>query len=309
MKNLRRKFERFCFLHRDWGIPNLMLYISLGSAVVYLLSMYADTTFFYEWLWFDRDLILQGQVWRLFSYALTFNAGDIFFTAIGLLCYYSLGRAMENIWGTFRFNLYYLCGIVLMDVYALCVGAFLGEYGYIVNGYVTTDYLNLSLFLAYATLYPDSHFLLFFIIPVKAWIFAVFDLAIVAYDVIVMSVPVFMFPFNLAPLVSLANYFLFFGKDISNVFPMSWRANAARLFRKKKNYAPREQRQNPIRFPNAGSFEASSASVKTPYTHKCTVCGRTDVSNPELEFRYCSRCQGYHCYCQDHISNHEHVTE
>ena len=48
-------------------------------------------------------------------------------------------------------------------------------------------------------------------------------------------------------------------------------------------------------------------SPKAPYTHRCTVCGRTDVSNPELEFRYCSRCKGYYCYCQDHINNHVHI--
>ena len=312
MKNLRHKFERFCFKHRNKGIPNLMLYVSLGSALVYLFSMYTKSSLFYEWLCFDRELILKGQLWRLFSYALTYDGGNIVYTAIGLLCYYSLGRAMENVWGTCRFNLFYLCGIVLMDVFALVVGSFYPSDSimtYVLNSMVGIDSLNLSLFLAYATLYPDTHFLLFFIIPVKAWIFAVFYLAITAVQVITYSVPQFLFPLNMMPLVSLANYFLFFGKDIVNVFPMSWRVNASRLFKKKKNYAPNTSRRGTIQFPNAGSFEASTASVKAPYTHKCTVCGRTDVSNPELEFRYCSRCQGYHCYCQDHISDHEHITE
>ena len=46
-----------------------------------------------------------------------------------------------------------------------------------------------------------------------------------------------------------------------------------------------------------------------PYHHKCAVCGRTDADHPELEFRYCSRCAGYHCFCQDHINNHIHFTE
>ena len=58
---------------------------------------------------------------------------------------------------------------------------------------------------------------------------------------------------------------------------------------------------------NAGSYEASTATPKAPHTHRCTICGRTDVSHPDLEFRYCSRCNGYHCYCQDHISNHTHI--
>ena len=64
-----------------------------------------------------------------------------------------------------------------------------------------------------------------------------------------------------------------------------------------------------IPFAAAGSYQATHAKVKAPYTHKCTICGRTDVDSPELEFRYCSRCRGYHCYCAEHISNHNHITE
>ncbi len=297
MKNLRKKFEVFCFRNRNKGIPNLMLYVSLGTAIVYLLSMISDTAVLYDWLYFDRDLILKGQVWRLVSYVLTYSAGNVLLTAISLVCYYSLGRAMENLWGTLRFNLFYLSGILLMDIYGLL---FPGMQGF---DYVDVSYLNLSLFLAYATLYPDSHFLLFFIIPVKAWIFAVFDLAITLYNVITLSIPYFFFPYNLFPLVALGNYFLFFGKDVLNVIPVSWRVNARRLFKKK----PKNQKSNVIQFQSAGSYEASTAKPKEPYTHRCTICGRTDVSNPELEFRYCSRCNGYHCYCEDHISNHTHI--
>ncbi len=292
MSQLRKRFERFCFKHRNKGIPNLMLYVALGSALVYVLGMIDQSYTLYEFLRFDRRLILQGQVWRLFSYVLTYGYGsiNIVLVAIGLLCYYSLGRAMENLWGTFRFNLFYLTGVILQDIFCLIFG-----------GTATVDYLNLSLFLAYATLYPNEHFLLFFIIPVKAWIFALVDLAIVAYDVTMMTLAG-LFPYSLFPLVALLNYFLFFGKDIVNVIPVSWRANTRRLFRKKPAKAT-----GTIPFPTAGSYQASTAQVKAPYTHRCTVCGRTDVSDPDLEFRYCSRCNGYHCYCQDHINNHTHI--
>ena len=293
MKNLRHKFERFCFQHRNKGIPNLMLYLCAGTAVVYLLSVLKNTTLFYEWLYFDRDLILQGQIWRLITYPLTTYRSNIFLQLMYLMCYYSLGRAMENVWGTFRFNLFYFTGVLMMDIYCMIFDCQADVY-----------YLNMSLFLGYATLYPNSQFLLFFIIPIRAWIFALLDLVLVFFGLVA-----YPFPYNLFSVISLANYFLFFGKDVVNVLPLSWRVNASRLFKKKKNYAPNGSRRSPIPFPNAGSYEASTASVKAPYTHKCTVCGRTDVSNPELEFRYCSRCQGYHCYCQDHISDHEHITE
>ena len=287
MSELRRRFERFCFKNRDKGIPNLMLYISLGAGLVYLFTMATQNSVLYYYLMFDRELILQGQVWRLISYPLTYNAGNLLLTAVSLFCYYSLGRAMENIWGTFRFNLFYLSGIVMMDIYCMIFG-----------GYADVYYLNLSLFLSYATMFPNAQFLLFFIIPVKAWIFALLDLVLVLIGLLTDS-----FPYNLFSVISIANYFLFFGKDVLNVIPMSWRANASRLFKKR----PKQQKAKVVPFPNAGSYEATTASVKAPYTHRCTVCGRTDVSNPELELRYCSRCQGYHCYCIDHINNHTHV--
>lgn len=288
MKKLRSRFDRFCFRHRDKGIPNLMMYIALGSAIVYLLGLIDQSNTLYYMLCFDRASILRGQIWRLFTYALTFDAGNIFYTAIGLLCYYSLGQAIENSWGTFRFNLFYFCGMIMMDIYCMIFG-----------GYATVTYLNLSLFLAYATMYPDAQFLLLFIIPVKAWIFALVDLVMVVFGLLM-----YPFPANLFSVISLANYFLFFGKDVVNVFPVSWRMNARRLFRKG---TPKKQKGKTIPFPTAGSYQATVARPQAPFTHRCTVCGRTDATNPELEFRYCSRCKGYHCYCQDHISNHSHV--
>ena len=292
MKSLRRKFNQFCYQNRNKGIPNLMLYISIGTAIVYVLSQMDKSSTLYNALCFDRDLILQGQVWRLFTYVFTFNAGNILFMLVSLLCYFSLGRAMENIWGTFRFNLFYFTGVVMMDIFCMLFGGFRAD----------VYYLNMSLFLGYATLYPNAGFLLFFIIPVKAWIFALFDLIITFSDVVRLTVAG-LFPYNLFPLIAIANYFLFFGKDVVNVIPLSWRINAGRLFKKK----PGTKKTGTVPFPTAGSYQATTAKVQAPYTHKCTVCGRTDVTNPELEFRYCSRCNGYHCYCEEHISNHTHI--
>ena len=291
VKNLRRNFERFCYQHRNKGIPNLMLYISIGTAIVYILSMMDNSSTLYYALHFDRELILHGQVWRLFTYVFTHNVGNILLQMISLLCYFSLGKAMENIWGTFRFNLFYFTGVVLMDLFCMLFG-----------GNADVTYLNLSLLIGYATLYPNAQFLIFFIIPVKAWILALFYLGITLYNTIMMTAAGY-FPYNLFPLIAIANYFLFFGKDVFNVIPLSWRINAGRLFKKKKVV----KKTGTVPFPTAGSYQATTTKVKEPYTHKCTVCGRTDITNPELDFRYCSRCNGYHCYCEDHISNHTHI--
>ena len=195
MKNLRRNFERFCYLNRNKGIPNLMLYITLGSAIVYLLSMFDQSYTLYQILCFDRMLILQGQIWRLFSYVFLYDAGHILVTAIVLFCYYTLGRAMESIWGTLKFNLFYFTGIILMDVFCLIFG-----------GSADISYLNMSLFLGYATMFPDARFLLLYIIPVKAWIFAIIDLALTLYSVFMLTAAG-LFPYSLFPLVAIGNYF------------------------------------------------------------------------------------------------------
>ena len=290
MKNLRRRFNRFCIEHRSKGIPNLMMYISLGCALVYLMTQFTQSTLLYSLLVFDRQAILQGQVWRLFTYPLTFYNSNLLLMAVALFCYYSIGRAMEHIWGTLRFTLFYFCGIVMMDIWCMLFG-----------GRADVTYLNLSLFLSYATMFPDAQFLLFFIIPIKAWIFALFDLLLVIYGLFV-----YPFPMNFFSVISLANYFLFFGKDVLNVLPMSWRIKAQRSIQKKE-HEYKQDRPKVVPFPNAAAQESAAPKQQPNYTHKCTVCGRTDVSHPELDFRYCSRCSGYHCYCQDHISNHTHI--
>lgn len=266
-----------------------MLYISIGTAIVYLISMISQNYVLYNLLCFNRESILHGQIWRLVTYPLTLIQDNILFQFICLLCYYSLGRAMENQWGTCKFNLFYLTGVVLMDIYSM-----------IFNTTATVYYLNMSLFLSYATMYPQASFLLFFIIPIKAWVFALLDLVIILIGLF--SSP--YGPWNLFPLIALANYFLFFGKDVLNLIPVSWAVKFRHLVNRFKS---RKKKPKVIPFPGAGSYDAGVQSVKAPYTHRCTVCGRTDVTNPELEFRYCSRCKGYYCYCQDHINNHAHI--
>lgn len=315
MKSLRSRFERFCFRHRDKGIPNLMLYITIANAVVYVMSMIDGSNTLFSILCFDREAILQGQVWRLLTCICTsvFGYGNILFVAISLICYYALGKAIENSWGTLRFNLFYLTGILLMDVFAMAFGGMTfthaGRTFYMDPGFYADmgSYLNLSLFIAYATLYPSAQFLFLFIIPVRAWIFALVYLGITLYEVFYYTVTVTAFPHGLFPFVALLNYFLFFGKDVANVFPLSWRINVSRLFKKKKKPSTPKQKPSVIPFPSAGSYQATVATPKAPYHHRCTVCGRTDISDPDLEFRYCSKCNGYYCYCEDHISNHEHV--
>lgn len=288
MKNLRRQFEVYCYKNRSKGIPNLMLYIVIGTAIVYLMSSMANNYVLYNLLRFSREDILHGQIWRLITYPLTYQVNSPLLMLISLFCYYSIARTMEHIWGTLKFNLFYFTGMIMMDVYCLLFG-----------GQASVTYLNLSLFLSYATLFPDAQFLLFFIIPIKGWFFALFDLAIVLMDLFTLP-----FPYNFFSVISIANYFLFFGKDVLNVIPLSWRNKFSR--RSHASGSRPQQKAKVIPF-DSGSRDTPQSTAKADYTHRCSVCGRTDTSNPELEFRYCSRCRGYYCYCEDHISNHTHI--
>ena len=302
MKNIRNRFERFCLRNRDKGIPNLMLYIVLGNAVVTLLGLFNSGSALYSLLCFDKASILNGQVWRLFTYVFT-QSSDGIFGLIFLYFFYMLGRHVELSMGTFRFNLYYLSGVILMDIFAMIFCPVIPMPPQTQEQYMLLPvlytyqsmayYLHLSLLLTFATTNPDSQFMIFFVIPIKAWVIAIIYLVLVAADVFNLSFPVLYLPHNLFPLVALGNYLLFVGKDIANLLPLHMRP--------RRNPKPRASAGGPI------PFRKETPAAKPNYNHRCTVCGRTDVSNPELEFRYCSRCKGYHCYCEDHINNHEHI--
>ena len=294
MKKLRGRFNTFCHRNRHKGIPNLMLYVALTSGVIYFITLITQNYAPLYALQFDRELILQGQVWRLFTGIFTeaFSAGGPLFVILSLYITYILGRALEYAWGTLRFNLYYFSGILFMDIFAMLFGGIpviTGEYIVDMSPLYATmaNYLHLTLLIAYATAYPDNQFLIFFIFPVKAWILGLVYFGLTLLEVVQLSYPIPYFPHNLFPLVAFANYFLFVGRDIVNIIP---------------GLRNRRSRPKPV-YVKINTEKKEKAT----YTHKCVLCGRTDVSNPELEFRYCSRCNGYFCYCQDHINNHTHV--
>ena len=289
MKNLRRKFAAFCQRNRNKGIPHLMLWIGAGNLLVFLLASMDPSGLVVQALSFSPSKILQGQVWRLVSYVFLYlvssDAYQLLVGVVMLLVYYSIGNSLESIWGRLRFNFYYISGVVLSDLLGLIFRIPMG-----------ISYVNLSLFLAYATLFPDERFLILWVIPIRARWLGLISLGVTLWTTfsgLLMAPASFTY---LIPVVSLLNYFLYFGKDICNLLPMSWRVKMTRR---------RTPGAKTIPFPSSASSSARPA--EKPYTHKCPVCGRTDVSNPELEFRYCSKCKGYYCYCSDHINNHVHI--
>lgn len=272
--------NRFCARHPDFGVHNIMLYISIGNVAFWILSMIKPALM--QYFTFAPAMILRGEVWRLFTFIIyPPTTGMLAF--IAFYFYYWIGSTLEKYWGTGEFNCYLLIGWGLIIVYGFIVYFITGiNYSY---GGECVEYLFLSLFFSFASLFPDVKVLLFFIIPIKMkW------LAIVDAVFFLMAVINNPFPWKLIPVIAIINYLIFFMPDILRMIRGNKTSATTIKFRKESQRIRREQQSQ-------------------LYKHKCAVCGRTDTDYPNLEFRYCSRCAGYRCFCEDHINNHIHFTE
>ncbi len=287
LKSVNRIIDRFCYKHPNFGIPNLMLYIVIGNAIVFLFSMMDTTNSLIFYLSFNPALIMQGQVWRLFTFIFVPMSTSIFWEVVALYCYYSIGSMLERFWGTAKFTLYYLGGVISTIIYGILVSLFFSDTLIQYLLFFDGSYINLSLFLALAALAPDMQFVFMFFIPIKAKYLAVLTIVLEFWQTIRNP-----FPLNLLPIAAFLNFIIFCGGSL-------WQSLGT--FR-------RAHSKQSVNF-RASVKRAQDERRSQPYKHKCAVCGRTDVSNPELEFRYCSRCAGYHCFCEDHINNHVHFTE
>ena len=265
-----KRFERFLARNKYKGVSNLMMLIMFGNALIYVLGIIPELNGVASFFAFDRAAVLRGEVWRLITFMFVPPDLNVIFIVFFLYLYYLIGRVLEREWGTLKFNLYYLTGL-----FSLLVLGFAFD--------ITLDatYLNLSLFLAYATLYPDVEFRLFFFLPVKVKWLALVDVVFQAYAIFSSYGW-----YRLIPVVSLLNYLLYFWPHWLD------------FFRRR----PVHKSSRTVRFRDA----VQTKQEKQGYIHKCAVCGKTDASAPDEEFRYCSLCSQYKCYCAEHLFRHEH---
>lgn len=271
LNKLERKIGRF-------AIHNLTMYLIgcyvIGYGIFYLLPQLIS------WLTLEPGLILKGQVWRIVSWILVPPTGNILTIIIMLLFYHSLGTALERAWGAFRYNVYIFSGIFLTTLGAFLLyfitGGFLG-----IGFYFSTYYINMSIFLAFAVSNPDMEVLLYFILPIKIKWMAFVYAAFILYDVVQGNMVT-----RVAIFASLLNFVIFFLSS-----------------RNIKPYTPKERARK------AAYHKQSRPSMN--YTngarHRCAVCGKTELDDPTLEFRFCSKCKGNYEYCQEHLFTHQHV--
>ena len=274
---------------RGRGIPNLTVYVIICYVVGYLLS-YMNPSML-SMMSLDVSKILQGQIWRLVTWVIyPPSTGNFFLFVISILFfYYPVGTSLERTWGSFRYTLYIFSGLLFVLIAAFITyfitGGFVVIDGmtYVIGGGVfTTYYVSLSVFLAYAMSYPDMQILLWFVIPIKMkWMGILYGFFIV-YSFLKSG-----WVGKVAIIASLLNFIVFF------LMTRDYRRVSPKEIRRKQNF----KRQMNTAKPGNG---------RQPM-HKCAVCGRTELDGDDLEFRYCSKCDGNYEYCQDHLFTHQHV--
>lgn len=292
LNKLERKYGKY-------AINNLTLLLIIGYVIGYVIQLVNEDMFMM--LTLNPYYIMKGQVWRLVSWLLVPPSDLSFFTIVMLFFYYSIGQTLERTWGRFKYDIFIIGGIIFTIISAFVAyyvlptsvydkyqipayitgEAFAYVKGYIISLFVSTYYINLSIFLLFAALYPDMQVLLYFVIPIKIKWLAYLDVALMLYGIyeggIVCGVIV---------IASLLNFLIFF---------------ALIMQAKGKTPANRKRKQD---------YQKKVYSAKNVYEggarHKCAICGRTELDNPDLTFRYCSKCSGGKEYCEDHLFTHEH---
>lgn len=297
MSPFERKFGKY-------AIRNLSFVLVMCYAAGYLLELFDRSGLLISYLTLNPYAILHGQIWRLVTWVLIPpSSGGLFFTLLMLYFYCSIGMSLERTWGTYRYNVYLFQGMLftiagsfllmgycylfhpqiqMMDMrgmlHVLTVDS-PNEYFRAIAGLFSTYYINMSIFLAYAATFPDAQVLLMFIIPIRVkWLGAIYAVML-------------LFQFlgtnvygKFAIGASLLNFVVFFltSRNMMHLNP--------------KQIHRRQEFKRDIRRSMSGITK-----------HKCAICGRTEVDSPEMQFRFCSKCDGNYEYCEEHLYTHTHV--
>ena len=290
IQKLERKFGKY-------AIRDLMKYV-IALYVIGLL-VYTINPFAYIYLGLDVDKVLRGQVWRMITFLIPYKVlgTDIIFVAIQAYIFYLIGNALERAWGSFRLNLYFFSAVIFNIIAAFLVyGIFrvniLGNIMIVISS--PLDIIYSSMFFAFAALYPNTQFMFYFIIPIKAKYLALISGAIYLIDIYKFISAGYYF--GVIPIVvSLANFVIFY------MMTRNYRWISPREFERRARF--RRQIHEGRSGGNVTGFRRQNVITR----HKCAVCGRTELDDENLEFRFCSKCDGNYEYCMDHLFTHEHV--
>jgi hypothetical protein len=244
------------------AIPALLRYVAALTALVFIL--YKIDARYLTLIDLDIDAVRHGQIWRLVTYIFIPQLGslipapDWFNAAFAVLFLIWVGDRLEEAWGALRLSLFFYIGMIGTTIAAVFFGA-----------RFSNAMLYSSIFFAFARFYPNAVIFFAYILPLKvkwiAWIYA----AILLWQFIFATMQ-----FRSALVAAFANYLIFFGRDL--------------FFEARRRQDVSERRRR---------FEASSRSEAEPL-HKCAVCGATELSDPNLDFRVARNGEEY---CVPHL--------
>ena len=314
LSKMERKFGKY-------AIRNLPLIMILLEAVGYTLGVVAPNVLNY--VCFNPIAICSGQVWRLITWVLVPPSSLSIFTVITLFFYYWIARMLASTWGDFYFNIYVLGGIVITDIGMMIAYPILNSMTtassamsiMLMPMYVNLYYIQTSILLAFAFTYPNAQVLLYFFIPIKMSWLGIFEGIMLAYDFIRVN----MLTPRLVILLAILNLVLYFlmTKDLRRFHPKEFarRANYRKATGQGGSFFDRFNaagggRNQGMRSSGGGQNPGPKSYTKiypNGARHKCTICGRTELDGDRLEFRFCSKCEGDHEYCQDHLFTHQHI--
>lgn len=288
MDKLERKLGRY-------AVPNLSRYFVGAIVLGYVLSMLSPG--FTDWISYDVSAILHGQIWRLFTWIFMPTTSLDFFGLLFLLCVLMWGSSLESMLGNFRMNVFLWGGVILSDVGGILIYVITKlTLGTGASIYLSTYYILMSMLLALAICMPEGEVRLYFVLPIKMKWMLVFELLYLAYIVFNTFKTMIAYANGtwlgwVLGLVQSSQIIL----AVANMFLFFW-ASKTHISRKQK----KRQREFHAQFSNPRPGSGISQ-------HKCVICGRTEFTNPELQFRYCSKCTGNKEYCQDHLFTHTHM--
>lgn len=297
LNKLERKFGRF-------AIPDLIKYVVALYCVGAVIGMFNET-FYYQYLSLNMEAIFHGQIWRLFTFLIEpygFSQGlgmfiSIIFFLVQVNLFFLFGRSLEQAWGTFRFNMYFFSGYLLNILAALIL--YLSPL-HATQYYSGFQYIYWSMFFAFALLNPNMEFLLYMVLPIKVKWLAILDAAYMVYQIISSAYT----GIRCLAIGQTAYASAYFSIAVAIVVAM---ANFLLYFFSTRNY----QRINPKQVQRRREFRRQASQGQNVYgngaRHRCAVCGRTELDDDRLDFRYCSKCDGNYEYCSDHLFTHQHV--
>lgn len=281
MNKMERKFGKY-------AIKNLMTYV-IALYIAGIVIFMINPMIYYDWLMLDFGKIAQGQVWRLVTFLIQPIQNIDFFILISLYLYYMIGNSLENAWGAFRFNLYFFSGVLFNILACGIIYAVTGK-----SFAIPLDYVNQAMFFAFAALYPNLQLMLFFVLPIKIKYLGFIYAVIFGYDVYTI-VRAGAWWLGLAMVVAIANFLILFA------LTRNYKRISPQQVKRRANY--KKQVRNAHNPDNVIQFRGRQTVTR----HKCAVCGRTELDDENLEFRFCSKCDGNYEYCMDHLYTHEHV--